>query len=64
MWFKCDLDICGYSVECEVLMCDGKPEELYINPTSSSIAFCASDLLNTPHVVKAIMKCYDDYIGE
>ena len=58
MRFVCDLDICGESVECEVLMCDGEAEML------TSGAYNLSELLFLPHVNEAVMKAYNDYIGE
>ena len=61
MWFKCYLDLCGDSVEVNVLMCDNRPELLNIQ---GSVNLDISDLLYMPHVHEIIMKAYEDYIGE
>lgn len=70
MWFKCDLDICGESVEFEVLMCDGEPNDIIHSVPigrgehKRNQVTDFTELLELPHVVKAVMKAYNDYIGE
>jgi hypothetical protein len=60
MWFTCDLDICGESVEFEVLMCDGEIDTLITKERNWTDI---SEILILPCVVKGVMKAYNDYIG-
>jgi len=55
------LDLCGDSVEVNVLMCDNMPEQLKIQ---NSADLDISDMLYMPHVHGIVMKAYEDHIGE